>query len=234
MVPPLVMHNELEASLAAFTLESTEILPAKTEISKRRSVPKGPPAILPEFVAAPGVVPPKTVRGSGPIVDKKQALEALLAIVAETPVETVRIGMFSAKEGGMKSYVDGFFKNMTPPKFSGADEDWSDFAKEWERHMRLWDVTEYGEAGDIFMIELLKSSLDETSVIQVKAEQEKNPQVTFATIWKHLEKTYMRGGAEKFRQEWERLSISHLPRLSLKNLRGLLRNLTWQQIVWQT
>ena len=85
--------------------------------------------------------------------------------------------------------------------------------------MLLLRQSPMGQPNDIMTLEILKGSLDEISRLRLQARRERDPSITFVRFWQELERTHVRDVADRYRQEWERLSVSHLPRLTLMELR---------------
>ena len=70
---------------------------------------------------------------------------------------------------------------------------------------------------EITLFEMLKGSLDERSCKKLQAKRDK---MTFTQFWVELEQTFMEGDVtDRYRSEWERISVAHFPRLSLNQLR---------------
>ena len=111
--------------------------------------------------------------------------------------------------------------NSTIPKFTGRDEEWYDFRKEWLRHLTI--LTEAMGPGqdiaDALKLKILQNFLDDVPKFQLQAQLERKPDLTYAEFWKELDKTYGRDILDRHRREWERLTLRYEEELTLHRLR---------------
>ena len=114
----------------------------------------------------------------------------------------------------------GLASTCPAPKFSGRDEDWASFAKEWGQYVRILNEMAGQDIHDVLLLRVLQGSLDEVSRAKLQARQEANPALTFAEFWKELQQMYLWDDVERHRREWEALLLRHVKEMTLKDLRS--------------
>lgn len=172
------------------------------------------------------MIPPPTPTRSA---NQQLGLSALEKVLSSTQTKNIfmlpRVGGPPAIGGGagplnFNPLLASLASSCPPPRFSGQDEDWFTFSKEWEQYVHILSEMAGQDISDVLLLRLLHSSLDEVSRTKLQARQERNPGLTIAEFWKELQRTYARDDAERHRREWELLSLRHLKQLTLKDLRA--------------
>ena len=151
-------------------------------------------------------------RGQPPVVDK----EVNMIRGAGPAIMPMAAGL-----GTMNPILAGIMATATIPKFSGRDEEWYDFKREWERYLTVLQesVGPGQDIPDAMKLQLLQGYLEDVPHYQLRAMLDKNPGLTYGEFWKELQKVYGRDLIDRHRREWENLSLRHLPELSLHSLR---------------
>ena len=95
-------------------------------------------------------------------------------------------------------------------KFTGRSEDFEEFERRWNWHLRLMSEASPGPLGDTVVLGTLRSYLDEASALMLESQLFKDPGLTYYKFWSDLKDKHMRDARTAHRQAWKavRLQVS--------------------------
>ena len=106
-----------------------------------------------------------------------------------------------------------------PEKFSGYDEDWPQWERQWTRYAGLVQA-QYPAIHDwVWLTIVLQPLLDPASSLRLDSLLQRNPDTPYLEFWRELERTFGRDMTERHRQEWESIAMDPHADLTLRGFR---------------
>ena len=122
----------------------------------------------------------------------------------ETPVEEVQVNMIrtnSELPAGPLALLSR--SQLEVPKYSGRQEDWPSFEKDWEEYYNVWRMDQY----EGLALSLLKKAVDETTGLKLETRRRDNLQEGYHEVWNHLKVEQGRYLNQAFRRAWVHLGL---------------------------
>ena len=116
----------------------------------------------------------------------------------------------------LPKFLENRMSKRTPPKFTGKDSDWKDFSRDWLRYLgHVRKVAGNGNVNEYIALQLLFDSLDRASQDKLDAARDLDPELTYSSFWGALSQEYDRDMTDEFRDEWQRVTLRHVQKLTV-------------------
>ena len=94
-------------------------------------------------------------------------------------------------------------------KFSGKPEDFDEFERSWENHLRMVSATNGGEAVNSFAcLQILRTALDPASIAMLDARLTQDPDLEYYEFWKEFTARHRRHSQAIQKKNWEAVKVS--------------------------
>ena len=160
--------------------------------------------------------------------NKRQKALAALQRLNQPSTDTYQVLMISDEAsdrhpppsggGGWGQLLAPALQEARPEKFSGYDEDWTDFTTRWDNYAELINM-QHPNLPDRVWLTLLRSVLDPASALRLDNTLKWNKHTTYLEFWRELERTFGRDMAERHRREWESIAMDPHAELTLREFR---------------
>jgi hypothetical protein len=109
-------------------------------------------------------------------------------------------------------------KNSRVKKFSGRAEDFEDFERQWNFHLKLMASASNGVLMDAVVLMTIKNFLDDASATLLAGKMAIDPDLSYDEFWSNLRSRFLRDARATHRQNWRATKL-HISgnRLSLQD-----------------
>jgi hypothetical protein len=92
-------------------------------------------------------------------------------------------------------------------KFSGHAEDFEDFEREWNFHLKIMYGASQGALPDAVVLMNLKNFLDEASAALLQGKMALDPDLSYYAFWDELKSKFLRDARSVHRQNWRAVKV---------------------------
>ena len=92
-------------------------------------------------------------------------------------------------------------------KFSGRAEDFEDFEREWNFHLKLMHQASSGMLPDTVVLMTLKGYLDEASAARLNGRMCIDPDLSYYDFWDEMKITFVSDARNIHRQQWRGVKL---------------------------
>ena len=93
------------------------------------------------------------------------------------------------------------------PEFSGRDDGWQSFKREWVQYEKVVGMAHPMGVSDPMMLKYLEPCLDTATKRRLQKRQEDTPDLTFAHFWEELEREFGKDTTLQHKRAWENVRL---------------------------
>ena len=117
------------------------------------------------------------------------------------------IGQGVAVMGVANPLVSEALRASRVRKFSGKAEDFEDFEREWQFHLKLMHGASQGELPDAVVLITLKNYLDDASAALLAGKMAMDSELSYYEFWDSLKSQFHRDARAVHRQNWRAVKL---------------------------
>ena len=111
--------------------------------------------------------------------------------------------------GVASAWANELVKPRNLKKFSGKPEDFDEFERSWENHLRMVSATNGGEPVNSFAcLQILRTALDPASIAMLDAKLAQDPELEYYEFWKEFTARHRRHSQAIQKKNWEAVKVT--------------------------
>lgn len=152
------------------------------------------------------------------IVDLNDRSQNSTPAVPFTSVARVNmVGSGPAVMGVANPLLSEALRASSVRKFTGRAEDFEDFEREWNFHLKLMFGATQGTLPDTVVLMTLKNYLDEASQALLHGEMSLDPDLSYYDFWEKLKCRFLRDARAIHRQNWRAVKLTPNGKVTLQD-----------------
>ena len=123
-----------------------------------------------------------------------------------TQLPGARVNVIGQNGGGFMGFTNPLIsealKNSRVKKFSGRAEDFEEFERQWNFHLKLMASASQGDLPDALVLMTIKNFIDDASATLLNGKLAIDPDLSYDDFWSELRSRFLRDARATHRQNW--------------------------------